>query len=93
MDPITGAVGLRLAEALDLHTDPVLREIGQQLTDGAAPHELLMDTRFAEVVEHGLKRLDEACEVDRVQLAALRFTTPTPVDSHPDDGGVPAGRR
>jgi hypothetical protein len=51
----------RVLQALSRHSDPVLREMGEQLsTGGVAPHELLSEPRYVELLQRGMRHIDEA---------------------------------
>jgi hypothetical protein len=89
--PTTAGAGVnQLVDALNRHADPALREIGQRLAGGAAPHQLLALQRHVDVLQRGLRQIDDLTDE---QLTAYRAALAAPIDPHPGDGGVPAGGR
>jgi hypothetical protein len=78
-------------EALSRHSDPLLREMGKQLAAGTvAPHELLSEPRYVEVLRRGMRHVAETGDDE---LRARLIGPPGADGGAPGDGGVPTGRR
>lgn len=80
----------RVLDALSRHSDPVLREIGEQLSNGVvSPHDLLRQPAYVEVLRRGLEQLDADTDAVRSRLFDSRSETAT----HGREGGTRTGTR
>jgi hypothetical protein len=72
----------RIYHELANHSDPLLREIGEQLCDGLVrPHQLLAIPAYAEVLDRGLENLRQ------LDLSAIRTALLDYLESRKRDGG------
>lgn len=68
--------------------DPVLREMGVQLSEGSRrPSDLLTVPAYREVVMRGLRRLADTLEREHSRLGLPSPREATDVRGHPADGG------